>query len=75
MPRAQRSIEKGIRRTSGTFMWVLRTEPGSSGREGSILFFFFFFFFLRFIYLMYMSTLQLFSDTPEEGIRSHYRWL
>jgi hypothetical protein len=22
-----------------------------------------------------MSTLSLFSDTPEEGIRSHYRWL
>ena len=24
---------------------------------------------------MYMSTLWLSSDTPEEGIRSHYRWL
>jgi len=24
---------------------------------------------------MYMSTLVLSSDTPEEGIRSHYRWL
>jgi hypothetical protein len=24
---------------------------------------------------MYMSTLSLSSDTPEEGIRSHYRWL
>jgi len=24
---------------------------------------------------MYVSTLQLSSDTPEEGIRSHYRWL
>ena len=24
---------------------------------------------------MYMSTLQLSLDTPEEGIRSHYRWL
>jgi hypothetical protein len=23
---------------------------------------------------MYMSTLSLSSDTPEEGIRSHYRW-
>jgi hypothetical protein len=30
---------------------------------------------LRFIYFMYMSTLSLSSDTPEEGIRSHYRWL
>jgi hypothetical protein len=29
----------------------------------------------RFIYLMYVSTLQLSSDTPEEGIRSHYRGL
>jgi hypothetical protein len=26
-----------------------------------------------FIYLMYVSTLLLTSDTPEEGIRSHYR--
>jgi hypothetical protein len=24
---------------------------------------------------MHMSTLSLSSDTPEEGIRSHYRWL
>ena len=24
---------------------------------------------------MYMSTLLLSSDTPEEGVRSHYRWL
>jgi hypothetical protein len=24
---------------------------------------------------MYVSTLLLPSDTPEEGIRSHYRWL
>jgi hypothetical protein len=24
---------------------------------------------------MYVSTLLLFSDTPEEGIKSHYRWL
>jgi hypothetical protein len=36
---------------------------------------------LRFIYFMYVSTLllllslSLFSDTPAEGIRSHYRWL
>jgi hypothetical protein len=28
-----------------------------------------------FIYFMYVGTLSLFSDTPEEGIRSHYRWL
>jgi hypothetical protein len=30
---------------------------------------------LRFIYLMCVSTLLMFSDTPEEGIGSHYRWL
>jgi hypothetical protein len=40
---------------------------------------YFFFFFLRFIYLfiyfMYVSTLSLSSDTSEEGIGSHYRWL
>ena len=24
---------------------------------------------------MYVSTLSLFSDTTEEGNRSHYRWL
>ena len=28
-----------------------------------------------FIYFMYMSTPLLFPDAPEEGIRSHYRWL
>jgi len=27
------------------------------------------------IYLLSVSTLSLSSDTPEEGIRSHYRWL
>ena len=32
-------------------------------------------FFLRFIYLLYVSTLYLSSDTPEEGIRSCYTWL
>jgi len=32
-------------------------------------------FFKRFIYFMFMSTLSLSSDTPEKGIRSHYRWL
>lgn len=37
------------------------------------------FFFLKidylFIYSPYMSTLQLSSDTPEKGVRSHYGWL
>jgi hypothetical protein len=30
-------------------------------------------FFKDFIYFMYMSTVLLSSDTPEEGIRFHYR--
>jgi len=34
-----------------------------------------FFFFFRFIYLLYINTLYLSSDTPEEGLRSHYGWL
>jgi hypothetical protein len=32
-------------------------------------------FFLRFIYLSYVSALSHSSDTPEDGIRSHYWWL
>ena len=38
---------------------------------------FLFAYFLKdlFIYFMYMRTLSLSSVTPEEGIRSHYRWL
>jgi hypothetical protein len=31
-----------------------------------------FYFFLRIIYFMYLSMLSLSSDTPGEGIRSHY---
>jgi hypothetical protein len=31
--------------------------------------------YLFIIYLLYMSPLSLSSDTPGEGIRSHYRWL
>ena len=30
---------------------------------------------LKIYLLLYISTLQLSSDTPEEGVRSHYRWL
>ena len=30
---------------------------------------------LKIYLLLYISTLYLFSDIPEEGIRSHYRWL
>jgi hypothetical protein len=33
------------------------------------------FLFLRFSNLFYMSTLMLSSDTPEEHMGSHYRWL
>jgi hypothetical protein len=33
------------------------------------------YFIYLFIHLLYVSTLQLSSDTPEEGIRSHYGWL
>ena len=29
----------------------------------------------RFISFMYVSTLLLSSDTAEEGVRFHYRWL
>jgi hypothetical protein len=58
--------------------WELNSGPLE---EQSVLFFFFSFFILpsrfslRFIYLLYVSTLKLFSDTLEEGIRSHYGWL
>jgi hypothetical protein len=40
--------------------------------------FFFFFkilFIYLFIYLLYVSTLSLSSDTPEEGVRFRYGWL
>jgi hypothetical protein len=30
---------------------------------------------IKWLTISYMSTLYLSSDTPEEGIRSHYRWL
>jgi hypothetical protein len=49
-------------------VWV----EGSTGSRPTV---YLFFFFLRFIYFMYVSTLSLSSDTPEEGIRSHYGWL
>jgi hypothetical protein len=40
------------------------------------LFLFFFFLFFIFIYNnKYISALRLSSDTPEEGVRSCYRWL
>jgi hypothetical protein len=39
---------------------------------GDLLLFLFFFFFK---YLFYVSILSLSSDTPEEGIGLHYRWL
>jgi hypothetical protein len=61
-------------------MWVLGIEPGSSLKVASIpehgaispapIYFF-----KRIIYFMYVSTLSRSSDTPEEGMGSHYRWL
>jgi hypothetical protein len=41
---------------------------GRRGRRGEGEGKLFLFFFLRFIYFMYVSTLSLSSDTPEEGI-------
>ena len=35
----------------------------------------FLFFFFKIYLLLYVSTLQLSSDTPEEGIRFHQGWL
>jgi hypothetical protein len=61
----------------------LPTEPSHQPRRNSfkaivavIIFAFYFVLFIYFfkIYLL-MSTLSLSSDTPEEGIKSHYRWL
>jgi hypothetical protein len=62
----------------------LRDPPASASQmlgPGSFSFFLFLFLFLflsffqRFIYFMYVSTPLLSSDTPEEGITPHYRWL
>jgi hypothetical protein len=62
-------------------------EPGKPAEldneaEGDWDFLFVFVLFFRFVYLFFIclfilnvSTLLLSSDTPEEGIRSHYRWL
>jgi hypothetical protein len=38
------------------------------------LFIYLFLPFKNIIYSMYLNTLSLSSDTPEAGIRSHYRW-
>ena len=56
-----------------------RQEPILQGvmMVGSQLAFVNYFFFLKIyfiIYFMYVSSLLLSSDTPEEGIRFHYRW-
>ena len=32
-------------------------------------------FVLKELFFMYVSTLSLSSDTPEEGTGSHYRWV
>ena len=46
-------------------------------KSGDHFLFFFqkIFYFYSFIYLLFMCTLLLSSDTPEGCIRSHYRWL
>jgi hypothetical protein len=49
-------------------MWVLGIESKSSGKEQVL-------FYLFVCLFVYMSTLSLSSDTPEENIISHYRWL
>jgi hypothetical protein len=50
--------------------WYLLWRP-----VGFFLFFLFFLKIYLFIYFMYVSTLSLSSDTPEEVTGSHYRWL
>jgi hypothetical protein len=40
-----------------------------------VCFYYYYYFKDLFIYFIYMSILSLSSDTPEEGVRSHYRWL
>jgi hypothetical protein len=60
----------GWNEVRGEWRWgeMLTTKPLAMRLD-------FYFFFLRLIYFIHTSTLQLSSDTPEEGIRSHYRWL
>jgi hypothetical protein len=56
------------------FFLVLRAEPRASWMLALYcLQLTVFFFFFKIYLLLYMSTLLLSSDTPEEGIRSHYR--
>jgi hypothetical protein len=43
--------------------------------QNDFLYLLFFFKKKRIIYFIYVSTLLLFLDTPEEGIKPHYRWL
>ena len=54
----------------GHFLWSLSILPISLHSSHS-----FFVDLKKFIYFIHMSTLYLSSDTAEEGIRSHYRWL
>jgi hypothetical protein len=37
--------------------------------------YFYLFIYLFIYYMLYVSTLSLSSDTPEEGVRFHYGWL
>jgi hypothetical protein len=48
-----------------TALWVQSSLPMGSVVQ----------FFKRFLFIIMISTLLLSSDTPEEGVRSHYKWL
>jgi hypothetical protein len=52
----------GMYELSTFWRWGLNSDPHNKAIHS-------------FISFMYMSTLSLSSDTPEEGTRSHYRWL
>ena len=68
--------KKNIFRSCGFSVYILKFLFQNNSCLGKLSFFSFFFFFLDlFIYLLYVSTLWLSSDTPEEGVRSHYGWL
>jgi hypothetical protein len=51
------------------FLVLFATEPHSQPLNV------FFFFFFKDLFIIYVSTLKLSSDTPEEEVRSHYGWL
>jgi hypothetical protein len=51
----------------------LEKQPLLSTAEPSRQPLYLFFYFIYSFFLMFVSTLSLSSDTPEEGVRSHYR--